>query len=77
MDKEKAIRTYGENYRTALKEGGFADIEQKMQAFMSRLRKMYASENFQKHNIYPSTNTTYIYAVMAMCLEIKSFGFSD
>ena len=38
---------------------------------------MYASENFKKHNIYPTTDTAYIYAVMAMCLEIKSFGYSD
>ena len=66
MDAEKAIKTYGKNYRTVLKEGGFADIEQKMKAFESRLREMYASENFRKHNIYPTTDATYIYAVMAM-----------
>ena len=77
MDAEKAIKTYGKNYRTVLKEGGFADIEQKMKAFESRLREMYASENFRKHNIYPTTDATYIYAVMAMCLEIRSFGYSD
>ena len=77
MDTEKAINTYGKNYRTALKEGGFADIDKKLKAFESRLRGMYASENFKKHNIYPTTNATYIYAVMAMCLEIKSFGYSD
>lgn len=41
-----------------------------------RLREMYASENFRKHNIYPTTDATYIYAVMAMCLEIRSFGYS-
>ena len=77
MDTEKAINTYGKNYRTALKEGGFADIDKKLKTFESRLRGMYASENFKKHNIYPTTNATYIYAVMAMCLEIKSFGYSD
>ena len=77
MDAEKAIKTYGKNYRTVLKEGGFADIEQKMKAFESRLREMYASEIFRKHNIYPTTDATYIYAVMAMCLEIRSFGYSD
>ena len=77
MDTEKAIKTYGKNYRTMLKEGGFADIEKKMDAFESRLREMYASENFRKHNIYPTTDATYIYAVMAMCLEIRSFGYSD
>ncbi len=60
-----------------LKEGGLADIEKKMDAFESRLREMYAFESFRKHNIYPTTDTTYIYAVMAMCLEIRSFGYSD
>lgn len=76
-DTEKAIRTYEKYYRTALKESGFDDIEQKITAYETRLRKMYASENFKAHNIYPTTNTTYIYAVMAMCLEVKSFGCSD
>ncbi len=33
MDTEKAIKTYGKNYRTMLKEGGLADIEKKMDAF--------------------------------------------
>lgn len=77
MDTEKAIKTYGKYYRTALEEGSFTDLEQKMSAFESRLGEMYASENFRKHNIYPTTDATYIYAVMAMCLEIKSLGYSD
>ncbi|MGX8686675.1 MAG: L-2-amino-thiazoline-4-carboxylic acid hydrolase [bacterium] len=77
MDTEKAIKTYGKNYRTALEEGGFDDIDKKLESFESRLREMYASGNFKKHSIYPTTDTKYIYAVMAMCLEIKSFGYSD
>ena len=77
MTAEKAIRTYGKNYRTALEEGGFSDIGQKMAAFESRLRGMYASDNYKKHNVYPTTDTTYIYAVIAMCLEVKYFGYSD
>ena len=77
MTAEKAIRTYGKNYRTALEEGGFSDIGQKMAAFESRLRGMYASDNYKKHNVYPTTDTTYIYAVIAMCLEVKALGYSD
>ena len=38
---------------------------------------MYASDNFTKHNVYPSTDTTHIYAVIAMCLELKTFGLGD
>ena len=41
MDTEKAIRTYGKYYRTALEEGGFTDVGPKMAAFESRLRGMY------------------------------------
>ena len=77
MDTEKAIRTYGKYYRTALEEAGFTDVGQKMTAFESRLRGMYASENYKKHNVYPTTDATYIYAVIAMCLEVKSFGYPD
>ena len=77
MDAEKAIKSYGKYYRIALKKAGLVDIDGKMAAFEKRLRDMYASENYRKHNIYPTTDTTYIYAVMAMCLEVKSFGYSD
>ena len=77
MDTEKAIKNYGKYYRIALKKAGLVDIDGKIDAFEKRLRGMYASENYRKHNIYPTTDTTYIYAVMAMCLEVKSFGYSD
>ena len=77
MDTEKAIKNYGKYYRIALTKAGLDDIDGKMAAFEKRLRDMYASENYRKHNIYPTTDTTYIYAVMAMCLEVKSFGYSD
>ena len=74
MDTNKAIKTYGKYYQEALKRAGFNDIDNKMFAFENRLQEMYASDNFKTHNIYPTTDATYIYAVMAMCLELKSFG---
>ncbi len=77
MDTNKAIKTYGKYYQEALKRAGFNDIDNKMLAFENRLQEMYASDNFKTHNIYPTTDATYIYAVMAMCLELKSFGYSD
>jgi hypothetical protein len=77
MDTEKAIKAYGKNYRTALKEGGFADRDKKLKAFESRLREMYASGNFKRHNIYPTIDALKVYAVIAMCLEIRSVGYSD
>ena len=77
MTTEKAIRTYGKYYIKALEEAGFTNVGQKMVAFESRLREMYASDNYKKHNVYPTTDTTYIYAVIAMCLEVKALGYSD
>ena len=77
MDTNKAIKSYGKFYRIALEKAGFRDIENVMTAFENRLREMYASDNFKAHNIYPTTDATYIYAVIAMCLELKSFGYSD
>ena len=31
-------------------------------------------KKFKEHNIYPSTNTEYVYAIIAMCLELKRLG---
>ena len=38
---------------------------------------MYASPQFKAHNIYPTMGVTSIYAVIAMCLELRSFGLSN
>lgn len=51
---EKAIKNYGKYYRIALTKAGLDDIDGKMTAFEKRLRDMYASENYRKHNIYPT-----------------------
>ena len=77
MDIEKTIKKYGQYYRIALIEGDFTDIDKKMESFRKRLSEMYLSENFRIHDIYPTTNNTYVYAVIAMCLELKALGYSD
>lgn len=38
---------------------------------------MYGSEAFIKHNVYPSMDVVKIYAVIAMCLELKKDNLSD
>ncbi len=38
---------------------------------------MYASDLFKEHNIYPTMNVVHIYAVIAMCLELKKAGLSE
>ena len=77
MDMEKTIVKYSRAYRKALISGNFDDVEHKVTTYESRLRQMLSSENFRRHSVYPSTDTTHIYGVIAMCLELKTFGLSD
>ena len=48
-----------------------------MASYETRLRTMYGSEEYKAHNIYPSTNVAFVYAVIAMCLELKEAGYTD
>ena len=77
MNIEKTIKKYEKNYKKSLKEINCKDIDEKVKSYVSLLKEMYLSDNFKKHNIYPTTNTVHVYGVMAMCLELKSFGYSN
>ena len=48
-----------------------------MASYEARLKRMYNSEEYEKHNNYPSTNVSFVYAVIAMCLELKEMGYAD
>ena len=74
---EKAIRKYGNVYRKALLFRHCREIEAKTAAYEARLRAMYASDGFKAHSVYPTTNAVHVYAVIAMCLELKAFGLTD
>ena len=74
---KKNIKSYSKYYRNALINEGMDDIKQRMASYEARLEEMYNSENYAKHNIYPSTNVSFVYAVIAMCLELKEAGFED
>ena len=74
---EKTIRNYSKVYRKALTFRSCRDIEAKAAAYESRLREMYASERFKAHSVYPTTNAVHVYAVIAMCLELKTLGLTD
>ena len=74
---EKAIRKYGNVYRKALLFRHCREIEAKAAAYEARLRAMYASDGFKAHSVYPTTNAVHVYAVIAMCLELKAFGLTD
>ena len=75
--RDKNISKYAKAYRQVLAVAGFDRTEDRLASYHRRLSEMYDSQNFRKHNIYPSTNTTYVYAVMAMCLEMREAGMSD
>ena len=74
---EKNIRSYSKYYRNLLRNEGIKDIDAKMASYVSRLRTMYGSKEYKDHNIYPSTNVSFVYAVIAMCLELREAGYTD
>ena len=45
--------------------------------YENRLREMYMSPAFKAHNIYPTMDVSLVYAVIAMCLELKEKGIND
>jgi hypothetical protein len=74
---DKMINKYVKFYRVALKKKGFPNLEEMTETYGNRLRKMYDSAAFKAHDIYPTMNVPLIYAVIAMCLELKEKGLSD
>ena len=77
MDMYKIVKKYGKIYRKILTKGNFPDSDVKQETYKKKLAKMYASPKYAEHNIYPTTNTEHIYAIIAMCLELKELGLSD
>lgn len=77
MKMEKNIREASKTYRTILINEGFDNVEGRLASYVERLSEMYASEKFREHNVYPTMNVVNIYAVIAMCLELKEAGMSD
>lgn len=74
---EKFVKKYAKIYRTALIENNFSDIDVRVESYVHRLQGMYASQDFAKHNVYPTMDVTKIYAVIAMCLELKKDKYTD
>lgn len=77
MKIEKEIKTYSKYYRNVLINEGMNDVEGRMDSYKNRLKGMYESESFAGHNIYPTMSVTFVYGVIAMCLELKNAGFDD
>lgn len=73
----KNLRSYSKYYRNVLLNEGLKDVDQRMTSYETRLKEMYSSDEFKAHSIYPSTNVSFVYAVIAMCLELKDAGYTD
>ncbi len=74
---DKNIRTASKTYRTILINEGLDNVDGRLTSFVNRLADMYASEKFREHNVYPTMNVSNIYAVIAMCIELKGAGMDD
>lgn len=74
---EKLVKKYTKLYRTALKANSFSDIDLRIDSYEKRLKEMYTSQAFKDHNVYPTMDVSKIYAVIAMCLELKQDNYSD
>ncbi len=74
---DKKYRAYSKYYKNLLVNEGIKDVDMRMSSYEKRLKDMYGSKEFEAHNIYPSTNVSFVYAVIAMCLELKEAGYTD
>ena len=74
---EKQIKHYTDIYRKVLNAAEIKDIAAELDTYKTRLGEMYASEVFHRYSVYPSTNAVHVFAVIAMCLELKKYGYSD
>ena len=74
---KKNLKSYSGYYRNVLLGEGIENVDQRMMSYETRLKEMYNSRDFETHNIYPSTNVSFVYAVIAMYLELKDAGYTD
>jgi hypothetical protein len=74
---DKVIERYAEAYRRGLDARGFDDVDGMVAVYRARLREMYASDAYREHNVYPSMSVKHVYAVIAMCLELRERGLTN
>jgi hypothetical protein len=63
METKKVIKNYSEVYRKTLTATGMDAEDSDIISYERRLSEMYASDDFRRHSIYPTTDATNIYAV--------------
>ena len=75
MNKE--VKRYADLYEKQLRRDNYPDIAEKKKRYSERLQQMYDSKIYKEHNIYPTMNVNLIYAVIAVCLELKELGLDN
>ena len=75
MNKE--VKRYADLYGKQLRRDNYPDIAEKKKRYSERLQQMYDSKIYKEHNIYPTMNVDLIYAVIAVCLELKELGLDN
>ena len=73
----KMVARYAKMFKRVLRDMGFANAEPMIEAYRGRLAGMYASEDFARHDMYPTMNVPLVYAVIVMCLELREQGLLD
>ena len=74
---DKVIERYAKAYRRGLEARGLDGVDGMVAAYRERLRQMYASDAYREHDVYPSMSVDHVYAVIAMCLELRERGLTD
>ncbi|MBP3261223.1 L-2-amino-thiazoline-4-carboxylic acid hydrolase [Pseudobutyrivibrio sp.] len=75
---EKVISRYAKIYGDEIKAERFENADTLIERYISRLKSMYSTDDFKQNNeAYPTMNIKLIYAVIAMCLELKEIGLQD
>ncbi len=77
MNIERTVNSYAKIYRKVLINEKISGVDDKTMAYEKRLKEMYTSDIFKRHNSYPTTNAVHVYAVITMCLELKNFNLSN
>ena len=73
----RRIAKYAKLFRKAAIHAGIPEADECVAPFARRLEEMYASELFAQHSVYPTINVKHVYAVIAMCLELREHGLTD
>lgn len=74
---DRTVKKYAAIYRAAIRQSNLPDVGAKTQAYAEKLTQMYASPAYREHSVYPTMSTERVYAVIAMCLMLKSYGFDS